>query len=141
MKISARNVFEGKIESVEKGAVNGIVAIKVGDELIKADITNEAIDALELEAGKSAYAIIKATSVMFAAGGDKIANISARNQLPGTVVEVNKGAVNGHVAIEIAGGERIKGSITNEAIDALGLTEGAKATAIIKSTEVIVGID
>lgn len=141
MKISARNVFEGKIESVEKGAVNGIVAIKVGDELIKADITNEAIDALELEAGKSAYAIIKATSVMFAAGDDKIANISARNQLPGTVVEVNKGAVNGHVAIEIAGGERIKGSITNEAIDALGLTEGAKATAIIKSTEVIVGID
>ena len=78
---------------------------------------------------------------MFAAGSEPIATISARNQLPGTVVEVNKGAVNGHVTVETPDGVRIKGSITNEAIDALGLAEGEPAIAIVKSTDVIVGVD
>ena len=45
----------------------------------------------------------------------KIPNISARNQIEGTVVAVKDGAVNGHVSIKDEGGVRISGSITNEA--------------------------
>ena len=138
LKLSARNQIEGTIDSIEKGAVNGIVTIKVGNEVIKADITNDAIEQLELEPGLKAIAIIKASSVMFAT--EKLANISARNQLSGKIVKVNKGAVNGHVVIENPEGFRIKGSITNDAIEQLGLAEGSDATAIIKSTEVMVGI-
>lgn len=67
--------------------------------------------------------------------------ISARNQLAGTVAEVKKGAVNGHVSLKLADGNAIKGSITNEAIDNLGLTEGAPALAIVKATDVIVGVE
>lgn len=71
---------------------------------------------------------------------EKIPNISARNQIKGTVVAVKDGAVNGHVAIEDESGVRISGSITNEAIEQLGLKEGGKAAAIIKSTNVMVTV-
>ena len=63
------------------------------------------------------------------------------NQIEGTVVKVQEGAVNGHVTIEDADGVRISGSITNEAIEDLGLVEGGKAVAIIKATEVPVGVE
>jgi len=49
--------------------------------------------------------------------------------------------VNGHVTIETPEGARIMGSITNEAIEDLGLAEGAAALAIVKSTDVIVGVE
>ena len=88
-----------------------------------------------------AVAIVKASNVMFAAGTERVAGISARNQLAGTVASAKKGAVNGHVAIETADGARIMGSITNEAIDELGLAEGGKALAIVKATDVIVGVE
>ena len=141
MKISARNMLKGTIENVTEGAVNGVVAIKVGDDVVKADITMDAIRDLVLAAGKECVAIIKASSVMFAAGSERIAQLSARNQLAGTIVEVKEGAVNGHVTVELPGGARVKGSITNEAIDALGLKVGEKALAVIKSTDVMVGVE
>lgn len=71
---------------------------------------------------------------------EKIPNISARNQIEGTVVAVKDGAVNGHVAIKDESGVRISGSITNEAIEQLGLKEGGEAAAIIKSTNVMVAV-
>ena len=67
--------------------------------------------------------------------------ISARNQLPGTVVSIEKGAVNGVVKIEVAPGVIITSSITNAAIEELGLTEGAKAVAVIKASSVMVGVE
>lgn len=141
MRISARNILKGTIESVDRGAVNGVVSISIGGSVVKADITVEAIGSLGLSEGKEAFAIIKASSVMFAVGSERIAGLSARNQIPGTVVAVEPGAVNGHVTLEIEGGERIKGSITNEAIQALGLAEGVRALAVVKSTDVMVGVE
>ena len=141
MKISARNILKGTVVAVAEGAVNGVVSIKIGDDVVKTDITMEAIKSLGLAEGVEAFAIVKASSVMFAAGSEKIAGISARNQIAGTVVEVTEGAVNGHVVIETASGARIKGSITNEAIEALGLAQGAPAIAVVKSTDVMVGVE
>ena len=66
--------------------------------------------------------------------------ISARNQLRGTVVSIEQGAVNGIVQIEVAPGLVISSSITNEAIRDLGLTVGGKAVAVIKSSSVRVGV-
>ena len=66
--------------------------------------------------------------------------ISARNQLRGTVVSIEQGAVNGVVQIEVAPGLVISSSITNEAIRDLGLTVGGKAVAVIKSSSVMVGV-
>ena len=66
--------------------------------------------------------------------------ISARNQLRGTVVSIEQGAVNGIVQIEVAPGLVISSSITNEAIRDLGLAVGGKAVAVIKSSSVMVGV-
>ena len=141
MKISARNQLAGTVSAVKEGAVNGDVTIKVGDETIKSDITMEAIKDLGLAEGKEAIAIIKASNVLVAAGSERIGSISARNQFPGTIVKVAKGAVNGHVSIEITDGAKITASITNEAIDDLGLAEGAAAVAIVKATDVLVAVN
>ena len=141
MKISARNQLKGTVSAVSEGAVNGIVTIDLGSTQIKADITMEAIKDLGLKEGMDAVAIVKASNVMIATDTERVAGISARNQIAGIVVSVKKGAVNGHVAIETADGARIMGSITNEAIDELGLAEGGKALTIVKATDVIVGVE
>ncbi len=141
MKISARNQFAGIVTSVKEGAVNGVVTIKAGDETIKADITMEAIAELGLEEGKEATAVIKASNVLIATGTDRIAGLSARNQFAGKVCKVQKGAVNGHVSIELADGNKVTASITNEAIEDLGLVEGAEALAVVKSTDVLVAVE
>ncbi len=67
--------------------------------------------------------------------------LSARNQLSGTVVAIEKGAVNGIVKIEVAPGLVITSSITNASIEELGLTEGVKAVAVIKASSVMVGVE
>ncbi len=67
--------------------------------------------------------------------------ISARNALKGKVVKVTRGAATAHVRIDIGNGTIITSAITNDAVDALGLTEGQDAYAVIKATDVIVGID
>jgi molybdopterin-binding protein len=66
--------------------------------------------------------------------------ISARNQLKGTIVDVTKGATTSHVRIDI-GGAVVTASITNEAVDELGLKKGGAAIAVIKASDVLVAID
>jgi molybdopterin-binding protein len=65
--------------------------------------------------------------------------LSARNQITGKVVAVQKGQTTGHVRIDIGNGVIITSSITNEAIDELALKTGDEATAIIKASDVMIG--
>jgi len=67
--------------------------------------------------------------------------ISARNILKGTIVEVVKGATTSHVRIDIGGGAVVTASITNEAVADLKLEKGKQAYAVIKASDVMVGID
>ncbi|MDL2399013.1 TOBE domain-containing protein [Rhizobium mayense] len=67
--------------------------------------------------------------------------ISARNRLKGKVVEITKGATTAHVRIDIGNGSIVTSSITNEAVDELGLTVGADAYAVIKASDVMVAVD
>ncbi len=66
--------------------------------------------------------------------------ISARNVLKGKITDVHKGATTTHVTIDIAGGTVVS-SITNEAADELKLDKGKQAAAIIKASDVMVGVD
>ncbi|WP_292880101.1 MULTISPECIES: molybdopterin-binding protein [unclassified Methanobrevibacter] len=65
--------------------------------------------------------------------------LSARNQLNGKITNVEKGAVMANVKIEISEPGVITAVITKESAEKLGLSEGDDVTAIIKSTEVIIG--
>jgi len=66
MKISARNVLTGTIVSLTKGATTAHVRIDIGGSVVTASITNEAVDDLGLEIGKTASAVVKASDVMIA---------------------------------------------------------------------------
>lgn len=66
--------------------------------------------------------------------------LSARNILKGTIVAVNKGAVNSTVEVDI-GGKIVTSSITNAAVDELGLKKGLSAYAVIKASDVMIAID
>jgi molybdopterin-binding protein len=66
--------------------------------------------------------------------------LSARNQIKGKVVDVSKGATTSHVRIDIGGGTIITASITNEAVADLGLKPGIDAWAVIKASDVMVGV-
>jgi molybdopterin-binding protein len=70
-------------------------------------------------------------------GSDSM-KLSARNQIKGKVVALRKGATTSHVRIDIGGGVVITSSITNEAVEELGLQQGDDATAIIKASDVMV---
>jgi molybdopterin-binding protein len=67
--------------------------------------------------------------------------LSARNILKGKVVKVMRGAVNSEVTIELPGGTQLVSIITNTSVDNLGLKEGKEAYAIIKASNVLVGVD
>jgi molybdopterin-binding protein len=66
--------------------------------------------------------------------------LSARNQIKGTIVDVRKGVTTAHVRVDIGGGVIITSSITNEAVDDLGLAPGQIVLAVIKASDVMIGI-
>lgn len=65
MRISARNTFKGKVKRITEGIVNCEVTIELPEgQQIVAIVTKTAVQSLGLAAGRDAYAIVKATSVM-----------------------------------------------------------------------------
>jgi molybdopterin-binding protein len=64
--------------------------------------------------------------------------ISARNQLPGTITRVTLGEVMAEVALDVAGNE-VVAAVTRSSVERMGLKEGDQVTAIIKATEVMIG--
>jgi molybdopterin-binding protein len=67
--------------------------------------------------------------------------LSARNKLKGKILEVKKGATTAHVRLEIAPGQVVTSSITNEAVEELGLEAGGAAIAIVKASDVMIAIE
>ena len=67
--------------------------------------------------------------------------LSARNKLKGKIVEVKKGATTTHVRIDIGSGTAVTAAITNEAAEELKLANGQNAYAVIKASDVMVGVD
>ena len=139
MKLSARNQFPGTVTKVTEGAVNGIVTIDVNGTPVTSTISMSAIRELGLEPGKRVYAVVKATEVMVGLG--EHLTLSARNQFPGKVLSVEKGAVNSIVRIEALGGNTISATISNAAVEELALEPGVDATAVVKATSVMVGVE
>ena len=66
--------------------------------------------------------------------------LSARNQIAGTIKTIKPGATTTHVTIEVSPTVTITASITNEAAEELGLKIGMEAMAVIKASDVMVGI-
>jgi molybdopterin-binding protein len=67
--------------------------------------------------------------------------ISARNQVKGTVVEVKKGATTSHIRVDVGNGQIITSSITNEAVDDLGIKAGSAVIVVVKASDVMIAVD
>lgn len=67
--------------------------------------------------------------------------LSARNQLSGTVASIEVGAVMTVVKVDLDGGQKITSSITRDAAEDLGLAVGNPVTVVVKSTEVMLGVE
>jgi molybdopterin-binding protein len=72
---------------------------------------------------------------------EEIMKLSARNVLKGKIVKVTVGAVNTEVIMELPGGAQVVSMITRESAENLGLASGKQAYAIIKASNVMIGVD
>lgn len=138
MKTTARNQFAGTVKALDLGPVSATVtiALKSGEEIV-ATMTAEAAKRLKLKKGKEALAMVKASAVVLVtdfAGWQ----LSARNQLAGTVSRIERGAVSSLVVLTLPGGLSLTASVTNEGVEALDLKVGVAATAVFKAYAVMV---
>lgn len=67
--------------------------------------------------------------------------LSARNQFAGTITEIRKGVTTTQVKIEVAPGIVLTASITHESAEELGLAVGARAVAVVKASDVMIGTE
>jgi len=139
VKSSARNQFVGRIGAVTPGASHDEIELVVaGGQRIVADVARENTARLGLAVGAAAFALVKASSVIVLAdAGSPL--LSARNQLAGTVVSVQPGAVNAEVEID-AGGLRVVAIVTQASARTLALAPGVAAIAVFSASSVIVGV-
>jgi len=141
MRISARNILAGTVQSVEKGKVVAIVKVELkSGNVISSIITNDSVNSLGLKPGANAYAIVKASSVMIGTGGSDL-KLSARNIVRGTIKTIKEGMVMAEVVLDIGNGETISATISDESTRKLGLKVGEKALAVFKATSVMIGVD
>ena len=138
MKLSARNQIPGKVVNVNESAVNGIVTLEFNGGMISGTISMASIRELGLAPGKEAVAVIKATEVMIGLGE---MTLSARNKIKGIVSNINEGAVNAIVTLDIPGGSHISATISMSAVKELELSVGKEAVAVIKATSVMFGVE
>jgi len=138
MQISARNQIQGEVESIELGSVNAKInlLLKSGQRLVSV-ITKEAVENLGLQTADSVTAIFKSNTVMLST--DASMKLSAGNTLSGTVSRVNVGEVNAEVVVDIGHHDVLVAVITTDALKALDLKVGAAVTAIVKSSDVMLG--
>lgn len=139
MKLSTRNQLKGTVKSIAEGAVNAEVVISLpGGTDIVSVITNSAVKSLELETGKTAYALIKASNVII---GLDVKKLSARNILTGKISSILEGSINDEVSIDLGSGYTITAVITKSSVASLELEVGKIASAIIKASSVIVAVE
>jgi molybdate transport system regulatory protein len=140
MKLSARNVLAATISKISRGAVNAEISLTLsGGTPLVAVITNGAVDNLALKEGMSAYAVIKASSVLV--GSDlHDAKISARNVMCGTVARIVQGPVSAEVEVEVGGGNTVTAVITHESAGNLGLSVGGHACTLFKASNVMIAV-
>lgn len=140
MKTTARNQFHGRIATVTPGPATTTVRVALdGGQQITASLTREAAEELQVQTGQEALALVKSSEVVLVSdfGGYRL---SARNQLAGTVSRVQRGAVSSLVGLTLPGGAVVMASVTNDAVDALGLAAGQPGTAVFKAYAVMLAV-
>lgn len=140
MKASARNQFFGVVGDLHEGSINAeiVIELKGGDKL-EAAITVDSLKNLGITKGTEVVALVKAPQVMIVTDLGSY-RLSARNQLAGKVIRLEKGAVNTDVVVQLPGGNTVYSMVTNESVEDLGLSEGKEVVAAFKANAVILAV-
>lgn len=140
METSARNQFHCTVTAIHAGAVHDEIELRtVGGETLVATITRHSTQALDLKVGASAIALVKASSVLLAAGAEHL-RFSARNNLAGKVKAVHRGAVNNEIVLALPGGEEVTAIITQPSSDRLNIKPNDNVRAIFKASAIILAV-
>jgi molybdate transport system regulatory protein len=141
MKSSARNVLSGIVSAVTPGVVNTEVSLQLrGGGQLHAVLTNQSAEELELQPGREALALIKASWIILA-DATSMPRTSARNCLRGTVTRVLPGPVNAEVVLDLGEGVTLAAVITRGSLDDMAITPGDELYALIKSSHIILGVN
>lgn len=140
MKTSARNQLLGKISAIQIGAVNAEVNLILNNgETITASITKESAEKLAIKVGMTVMAWVEAAQIMLVSDfGDY--QISARNQLAGTIAALNSNTITAEVVISLASGDTLAAAISADSVETLGLRKGQTVTAVFKAGAVILAV-
>ena len=140
MKVSARNVWAGKVTSIDKGAVNSVVTVNLqGGDTVVAVITDNSVTRLGLEPGTEVLAMVKAPSIILGRNV-KRENLSASNVLTGKVGRIVPGVVNDEVIVDLPGGNTVTAINTSESVRSLGIAPGVEVAAIFKASSVLLAV-
>ncbi|WP_431961115.1 TOBE domain-containing protein [Actinacidiphila sp. bgisy160] len=136
MALTIRNQIDGKVASVVPGEVMAVVTVRLdgGGPDFTAAVTAEAVRELGIIPGGGVTVLIEATKVSLATA--PVQGISIRNRIPGTVTAVTRGEAMATARIGFAGGRELTAVITREALDELGVAEGAEVVALVEATDV-----
>ena len=134
--LTTRNQLRGKVTAVTTGSVMAEVRVETSAGEIVAVITKHSAERLGLKDGDQVTALVKATEVMLSKGSEIHETLSTRNQLPGKIVDLQKGAVMAEVVIDV-GGDEVVAAITEHSVERLALAVADDVVVLIKSTEVM----
>ena len=137
MKVTTRNMLEGVVTAVKKGAVNDEIDIDLkGGLKISAIVTCKSTETLGLRPGREVLAMVKGINVLLVRDREGYV-LSSRNMLPGTVKQVKKGEIMASVSVELDNGDRLTSVCTVDSADEAGIAEGVRVQAAIKAPHVV----
>lgn len=141
MYFSARNQLSGRVTRINHGVSNNeIVLTLAGGDPILALITTDRSLIMGVKAGDEAIAVINASSIILGNERCQRFRISARNQLPAEIRQINLGPAFAEVQLALKGNDALVAIVPKDAIGELELAVGHRVTAIFKASNVILGV-
>lgn len=141
MHFSARNQLTGRLTHVRRGTSNDEVEITLaGGERILTLLTSERALIMGIKPGDEAIAVINAASIILGNEQCSRFKLSARNQLPGVIRELNVGPAYAEVILSLKGKDTLVAIVPNSSVSDLGLAVGQRVLAIFKASNVILGV-
>ncbi|AMK77930.1 MULTISPECIES: TOBE domain-containing protein [Methylomonas] len=136
IKTSARNQLFGTITRISPGSVNAEVFVTLkGGEQIVSSVNLSMLVTLNLSVGGDAVLLVNAPDIVVLR--EDYCELSARNRLDGHVIRVQFDGVDSEVIIQLVSGETIAATVTQTSAESLDLKPGCKASAVFKSSAVI----
>lgn len=140
MKTTARNQFSGRIGAIEAGPITTQVRLDIqGGLSIVSTLTSSAAQRMNLAIDQEAIALVKSSAVVLVTDFAGY-TLSARNQFEGTLSRLEQGEVASLAVLTLPGGATITASVTNDAVEALGLAVGQPVTAVFKAYSVMLAV-